>query len=67
MKKLLIIALTMLVVGCNNNDPLPALVSYSEYNQPMAELPILHYNINSPKSEIMHFDALTSDWYGDHS
>lgn len=67
MKKLLIVTLAVLVIGCNNNEPLPAFVNYSEYSMPMAELPILHFNVDSPKGEIMHFDALTSDWYGDMS
>lgn len=68
MKTLVAACFILFFSACNNGEPLPALVSNGHFQQPMAELPIYVNGVIPTKTlEILHWDAVTSDFYGDHS
>ena len=69
MKKLTYAVILATLLGCNNGEPMPALVSYGAFEPPMAELPIhlQYHDLGTDKSQIMLFDAITSDNYSGHT
>lgn len=69
MKKLTCVLILAALLGCNNDEPMPALVSYGTFEQPMPELPIhlQYHDLGTDKSQIMLFDAITSDNYSGHT